>query len=109
HPRLAHRLQIRAGAERAVRSGEDGDVERLVCLEATERVRERRGRRTVDGVGDLGAVDRDDGDGTLAAKPYAHDVPSDPTVRFTRLFRQPVALIWLRSEGTEARMAHTVF
>src|SRR5205814_1282309 len=43
HPRLSHRLQIGAGAEGAVRSGEDGDVERLAGFEAAERIGKRRG------------------------------------------------------------------
>ena len=78
HPRLSHRLQVRAGAEGAVRSGEDGDVQRLVGLEAAERIGKRRGRRAIDCVGDIGAVDRDDCDGTLAAKFDAHDRHSYP-------------------------------
>ncbi len=59
---LLHRLQVRAGAERVVRAREHGDGERLVGLELTERVRERLGGRAIDGVGDLGPVDRDDRD-----------------------------------------------
>src|SRR5439155_14373672 len=70
----------------------------------------RRASRTVDGVRDLGTVDRDDDDRTLAAELDPHDVPSDPgpcasptpAVK-APLFRQLVALLWLRS------MAHTVF
>ena len=76
HPRLSHRLQIGAGAEGAVRSAEDGDVERLVGFEAAERIGKRRSRRAVDRIGDFGPVDRDDRDGTLATKFDAHGVPS---------------------------------
>ena len=62
----ADRLEIGAGAERATGPGQHGDGKVVVGLEGSERRCQRGGGRAVDGVADVGPVDRDDRDGAIA-------------------------------------------
>jgi hypothetical protein len=89
-------MQVGAGGECPVRPREHGDVERVVRLEAAERVRERRGGRAVDRVGDVRTVDRDHGDGPLVAEFDGHEQGrclSRDTAVNRPVFRQVDALI----------------
>ena len=60
-----HGLEVGARTEGAAGAGEDGNGERGVVVEGAERVDELVGGRPVDGVADIGAVDRDDHHGTI--------------------------------------------
>ena len=68
----AHRLEVGARAERAVRAGEHRDGEVVVGLEAAEGGDERVRRRPVDGVRDLRPVDRDDRDRAVGLEVDGH-------------------------------------
>ena len=61
--RLAHRLEVGAGAELAARAGQHRDGQRVVGVEAPERVGQRVRGRAVDRVRHLGPVDRHDATG----------------------------------------------
>ncbi len=64
------RLEVGAGAERAAGAGEDRDIAVGVVLEGAEGVGQRLGRRTVDGVPDLGPVDGHDRDRSVVVDAY---------------------------------------
>ena len=88
--RLAHGLQIGAGAERAVRPDEHRDVEGVVAVEAAEGVRELRRRRPVDGVGDLGAVEGHDRQVPPGFEVDGHGAtPCEPSSLRDRCARRP--------------------
>ena len=75
--RLATRLQVRAGAERALGPGEDGREHGVVALGVAEGVIERRCGFGVDGVARLRPVDGDDGDGAV---PFGDDAHAHPWI-----------------------------
>src|SRR5215207_9679012 len=64
------RLEVGAGAERATGAGEDRDGAVVVSFEGPERVGQRLGGGPVDGIADLGPVDRDDGDRPVVVDAY---------------------------------------
>ena len=86
---LGDGLEVRAGAEHPVGTREDGDVGVVVGVERTERRRQERRRRTVDGVAAVRSVDRHDAraiDGATSTSRHGHLlVGPEPTGRPPRL------------------------
>ncbi len=68
----AHRLEIGAGAEGAMRAGEHGYVYGLIRIKAPEGIGQRLRRGRVDGIGNGGTVDRDDRERAVAVVVNAH-------------------------------------
>ena len=74
-PRFAHRFEIGAGTEGAARSGQHRDVLAVVGVEVPKDIGERGGGGTVDGVGDLGTVERDDRHRAVGGDVHGHGAP----------------------------------
>ncbi len=74
-----HLVEVEPGAERPVRSGEDGDVGLLVRLEGGEGLDEGRRRGQRDGVPPRRAVDHHDGDRAPVFHSNQHGADATPT------------------------------
>ena len=73
--RFTHRLEVGAGAEGATGAGEHRHGLAGGGVEVPEGVGEVGSGGTVDGVGHLGTVDRDDGDRAVGRDAHGHGAP----------------------------------
>ena len=69
---FGERLQVKAGAEVAAGTGENGDAEPVIGIEAPECRRQRARTVAIDGVSSIGPIERDDHNRTSAVDVNRH-------------------------------------